>query len=121
VGVDRTGYADLAVVVGRSLPGGIITVSFYNALGDLVGLDEVAVDSRGYWVVQVDGVLLDPGENGIRRVEVRGASYLDGRMEAQVYDFRIDSAVEDALREHFQVGETPFAGRVLSAVDRELD
>jgi hypothetical protein len=121
VGFDREGFVDLAIFAGRAAPGGIITVSFYNELGDLVGFEEVSVDSRGYWMLQVDGILLDPGKNGIRGIEVSKGFLPDGRIDAQRYDFRIDSAIEDALREHFQIGESPFAGRILSPVDRELE
>jgi filamentous hemagglutinin family protein len=107
VGFDREGFVDLAIFAGRAAPGGIITVSFYNELGDLVGFEEVSVDSRGYWMLQVDGILLDPGKNGIRGIEVSKGFLPDGRIDAQRYDFRIDSAIEDALREHFQIGESP--------------
>ncbi|MBP6782919.1 MAG: VCBS domain-containing protein [Verrucomicrobiales bacterium] len=120
VGFDLQGYADLAIFIGRGATGGIVTVSFYNAVGDLVGIEEILSDTRGFWVAQIEGTLLDADSNSIRRVEVRGASYLDGQMETLSYDFRIDSAVEDALREPFHVGDTAYSGRVLSAANYEL-
>jgi VCBS repeat-containing protein len=110
-----------ALFVGRTAPGGIVAISLYNELGDLVGIDELTADSDGYWLAQMSAAQLRADGHTIRSVQIAAPSFLDGELEWIAYDFALDGVIEDALRHSFNVGDTFITGRIISPIDAILE
>ena len=121
MGYDMLGGDSLAVFVGRSAPGGIVILSFYDNFGGLMGREEVEIQGDGYWFVSVPGEYLKSEGSVVSRVQLVGHSWVDGSLEHITYDFAPDSIIEDALRNYFEIGELTIHGRLISPVEAGLN